>query len=94
MEKDKGEILDTPEAEKPREDGGPAFPQNAPLVPQGHYDSGPGASPGMSLRDYFAAFALQGLVADAWMKCDELSANGLCRDAWRFADAMLAERSA
>lgn len=46
-----------------RDDGGPAFPHE---VPQG---MGAGGSvsrhhPGMPLRDYFAARAMQGIVAD------------------------------
>jgi len=50
---------------------------------------------GMSLRDYFAAKALQGLLVapkEGWPK--ELQAiSSVSQAAYRMADAMLAERS-
>ena len=57
-------------------DGGPAFP-----IPGLYGDED---FNGMSLRDYFAAKAMQGLLAK----------NGSChpKDAYEMADAMLAER--
>lgn len=62
-------------------DGGPAFPA---------WDRG-----GMSLRDYFAGQALPGLVT-----CEPVAdeadsdapARQVAKDAYRIADAMLAER--
>lgn len=58
-------------------DGGPAFP--------GYH-----LAPGMTLRDYFAGQALQGLCADS-----ELSTTQQRMAKWCFevADAMLAERA-
>ncbi len=80
-------------------DGGPAFP--VPEVRTIHGELVKDAEPGLALRDYFAAKALQGL----------LSSEGACRDmteqaeeqgvlfgrvvvsnAYRFADEMLLER--
>jgi hypothetical protein len=52
---------------------------------------------GMTLRDYFAAQALQGLLANSKLQ-NEILAKGGCKSgwietsAWAFADAMLKER--
>ena len=61
-------------------DGGPAFPCEF---------SEPKHLHGMSLRDYFAAKALPGLIAEP----GDAHIDELARDAYRFADAMLAERA-
>jgi hypothetical protein len=61
-------------------DGGPAFPFRE-QDGEGGYER----FPGMSLRDYFAAAALQGLLANASEVNDELAA-----EAFMAADAMLA----
>lgn len=45
--------------------------------------------PGMSLRDYFAAKAVQGLLADTQIR---QSWAGFAEDAYALADAMLAAR--
>ncbi len=48
-------------------------------------------SPGMSLRDYFAAKAMQSIIAgENWLSCSDLplAAN----IAYKMADAMLKER--
>ena len=63
--------------------GEQAFPQKEPLTSDCH---------GMSLRDYFAAAALQGAMANpayAGMPDDRI-----VRGSWDMADAMLAARSA
>jgi hypothetical protein len=66
-----------------RPDGGPAFPN---ITPDMNVDGGPG----MSLRDYFAAKAMQGLIMRRdWTHIPE-------RDtalAYEYADVMLAERA-
>jgi hypothetical protein len=67
-----------------RDTGGPAFPV------MWHNDA---AAPdaGMTLRDYFAATALQGMLS-----CDfqpQRGADMLAQDAYTMADAMLAERA-
>lgn len=73
------------------ENGGPAFP-----IPQ--IDNGPGNikerhKPGMSLRDYFAAAALTGIVAcfRDHEGCD--STRTRVAKAYEYADHMLAERA-
>jgi hypothetical protein len=73
-------------------DGGLAFPQSVAFNPNneavtaGHYF--PDCS-GMTLRDHFAAAALTGFCSS-----DEphLTFEGAAADAYRQADAMLAER--
>jgi hypothetical protein len=71
-------------------DGGPAFPM---LPPDTHnYREWP-ASPGMSLRDYFAAKALEGCV---YMgdpdDTQDVYLDKMARAAYRIADAMLKAR--
>lgn len=64
-------------------DGGPAFPQNDATVNRiNNLD-------GMSLRDYFAARALVGMLANH--DCGG-SFDAFARDAYRYADAMLKAR--
>lgn len=65
------------------DDGGPAFPTPEPNIPEGHYYVGPGAHPGMSLRDYFAAMAMQGFCVNGG------SVDGIVKESWRIADAMI-----
>lgn len=80
-------------------DGGPAFPTVATATTHGFYADGQpcitlyGSRTGISVRDYFAAAALQGNLAvgcyegkDAWDKA--------AKDAYRLADAMLKARDA
>jgi hypothetical protein len=73
--------------------GGPAFPTTKPL------DSWGDPNQGMTLRDYFAAKAMQGLVAANWcadLRNDhygESTGNStVARDAYMIADAMLEAR--
>ena len=61
-------------------DGGPAFPVN--FEPRLE-----GKSAGLSLRDYFAAAALQGVAARQLQGPEDMA-----QYAWRIADAMLAAR--
>ena len=60
-------------------DGGPAFPLKGPLLTSDCL--------GMSLRDYFAAKAMQSLVA-----LDRTAATMTAEYAYAMADAMLAAR--
>lgn len=69
-------------------DGGPAFPfgQISEVTGQpvnGFYD------PGMTLRDYFAAKALQGILAHPEVKA---TAESRSEWAYKIADAMLKAR--
>lgn len=64
-------------------DGGPAFPECG--TENGFFN------PGMSLRDYFAAAALQGMLTDVPHE-DRLKFPEYAQDAYRYADAMLEAR--
>ena len=79
-------------------DGGPAFPTSPMLddsVPPVILKSGAG----MSLRDYFAAAALQAIIskfppiASAQIADAEFDAKLTAKGAYIYADAMLAERA-
>lgn len=82
-----------------KEDGGPAFP--APEAAKARFgDSNPDAFLGMSLRDYLAAKAMQGYLANAW-QAQELDSLGesaaqqmatVAEISYAMADAMLAAR--
>lgn len=66
-------------------DGGPAFPLEQP-----HPDGGTFSSQGMSLRDYFAAKAMQVLLADP--DRGEQSREDVAWLSYVMADAMLKAR--
>lgn len=71
-----------------KDNGGQAFPR-----PAGDYNGsrhGNGAQEGMTLRDYFAAKALQGLCAGLEYGDDVDAVPELC---YMMADAMIAERN-
>ncbi len=65
---------------QPIDDGGPAFPT---MDPNEHY-----RLMGMTLRDYFAAAALQGILADG----GGASWDDDAKNAFKAADAMLKAR--
>lgn len=77
-----------------KDDGGGAFPSPGVVLNFDRNEHQQGAYEGMSLRDYFAAKALQGMLA-------ALDAAGLnysnpammAEHAFVFANAMLAERA-
>ena len=63
--------------------GGPAFPTETDFT---HYH-------GMTLRDYFAAKALQGFIASEQPGDEEfVTIEMYARDAYKYADAMLKAR--
>lgn len=64
-------------------DGGPAFPVQDAATWQAH---------GMTLRDYFAAKAMQGFAADP--ECGSLCSDSIADLAYIWADAMLNKREA
>ena len=68
-----------------KNDGGPAFPQ-ADRVGDIATQHG-----GMTLRDYFAAKAMQGYVSDEEWR-DDIDFDGTARAAYKMADAMIAAR--
>lgn len=72
--------------------GGPAFPSGLidPSTPQ---DAVQPIYPGMTLRDYFAAKAMQGLVSSPHCR-NEFSATQKAEVAYTIADEMLKAREA
>ncbi len=64
------------------EDGGPAFPS--------HGSMGEVTHEGMTLRDYFAAKAMQGCIASEYDV--SFTAKQWAKDAYNVADAMLEAR--
>lgn len=75
--------------------GGPAFPVSTSYEGEGHQD-GPSTwqHPGMALRDYFAAKAMQGFLAQSLGTALESDPILGAKYAYRVADAMLAVRNA
>lgn len=69
-----------------------AFPRPMTEIPNGAFDDGEN---GMTLRDYFAAKAMQGILAGNYYNAI-LTNNGedsfIVERAYELADAMLAER--
>lgn len=83
----------------PINDGGPAFPVSTNSKgddehgPYGHQDStATWQFPGMTLRDYFAAKALGGMLGGA--PGSHLRPDNAAREAYQYADAMLMARQA
>lgn len=66
-----------------RNDGGPASPVT---------NDAKDGEQGMTLRDWFAGIALQGMCSNPNHDLDEIH-DVAVRNAWRLADAMIAERS-
>ena len=78
-----------------KDDGGPAFP--APEAAKARFgDSNPDAFLGMSLREYFAAKAMQGFSASPSMidSNDSRAIAYVAAASYAMADAMLTARSA
>lgn len=69
--------------------GGPAFPRN--ILDHAHGVTSTHES-GMTLRDYFAAKALQGLIASPNLSADD--DDVVAQSAYTIADAMLKAREA
>jgi hypothetical protein len=67
--------------------GGPAFPFPAYTYPNGEINHGEG---GMTLRDYFAAKAMQSVIA----RGDDTNRPGMAEWSYAMADAMLKARDA
>ena len=76
-----------------KETGGPAFPNTVLITDEAYADLR-----GMTLRDYFAAKAMQGFIA--YMGCEAEATDRLggpnneviARNAYLYADAMLKAR--
>lgn len=67
-----------------KDKGGPAFPAH-------HFDMADDEH-GMTLRDYFAAMAMQGMLACPIQP--QSDAEMFARDAYKISDAMIKEREA
>lgn len=72
--------------------GGPAFPQSGVCTPEiNSWDSDYFGGRGITMRDYFAAKAMQARLSNPqWIASDERTAL----DAYHVADAMLRAREA
>jgi hypothetical protein len=68
--------------------GGPAFPTNEQRFPDGEMNQE--ATYGMTLRDYFAAKAMQSVIA----RGDDTNRPGMAEWSYAMADAMLKAREA
>jgi hypothetical protein len=94
------------ETKRPIDDGGPAFPftpNEQTILPNGTWNQTyePGES-GMSLRDWFAGMALQGIVGSTVYVTAIVTAEdadppkilqSFAANAYDIADAMIAERN-
>ena len=66
------------------ETGGPAFPIKGPVMSSDEQ--------GMTLRDYFAARAMQGFVDEVGCNSDQKWFDEIAEGAYKVADAMLKAR--
>ena len=66
--------------------GGPAFPST-------HHNGWGEPEKGMTLRDYFAAKAMQSFTANVGWKVDQELFEEIAKGAYRQADAMLKARN-
>ena len=69
----------------------PAFPQNTKIVLGAGQEIHQGFMGGMTLRDYFAAKAMQGLLST---EDEESTTIGVAQASYILADAMLKARNA
>lgn len=77
---------------QPINDGGPAFPHKRQIRCNGEVIDSE-MEPGMTLRDYFAAAALQGFCANQrWNPIESIHFANLAEDAFIAADAMIRAR--
>jgi hypothetical protein len=69
-----------------QDDGGPAFPFVMPDPSTYHTEQG------MSLRDYFAAQSINGVIVTSIHQQLTIKPEDVALNAYRIADAMIAER--
>lgn len=74
-----------------RKDGGSAFPQVTIQTMLGQLTGAEVTASGMSLRDYFAGLAMQGMFAGEVRVADPVE-DTMAQAAYRIADAMLKAR--
>lgn len=81
-----------------KDTGGPAFPvsYDHDTFQPSHVDQAKQLMSGMTLRDYFAAKALQGMLPypgnEMWGSFAEMTPKQAAESAYGYADAMLAAR--
>lgn len=76
--------------------GGPAFPTPSGWNSHGEWVEAEAQAEGMTLRDYFAAKAMQGMLANPDLKDSVFQGvehGFLEKSAWAIADAMIKERN-
>ena len=59
--------------------------------PKAAFPTGAAMNRGMTLRDWYAGMAMQGLIAAPISKFNHTGSSGLTEDAFKFADAMIKE---
>lgn len=75
--------------------GGPAFPVVVDQYDYGYEKEMPKAvAPGMTLRDYFAAKAMQALITATVQQAARVDSDVIAGAAYEYADAMLDRREA
>jgi hypothetical protein len=72
-----------------KNNGGPAFPKQPHRLTNGMLE---GNNEGMTLRDYFAAKAMQGALTGCATRGEAVSYREVAELSYSLADAMLAER--
>ena len=70
--------------------GGPAFPYGVINCCPAHGDKIEPDQNGMTLRDWFAGMALNDMIRGSY--CDGVIEKKLAKEAYGFADAMIAQR--
>lgn len=76
-------------------DGGPAFPVDSQMLSPDSTKADIKKAQGMSLRDWFAGMALQGLLgcqSSGYEYSEDFKYTAATKEAYGFADAMLAAR--
>jgi hypothetical protein len=74
-----------------KETGGPAFPQNTKIVAPAGQELHHGFMGGMTLRDYFAAKAMQGMFASSLVP-QNVTNDEIAAESYKIAAAMLKAR--
>jgi hypothetical protein len=82
--------MNTHTEDQSMEDGGPAFPMPMTMMTSEHIANEPEF--GMTLRDYFAAKAMQSITSVLHSGIRPVDLGAMARDAYGIADAMLNAR--
>lgn len=79
-------------SDKPRDNGGPAFPQQMVETDRGRFSVADWGCGGMSLRDWFAGMALAGMMAEPRNDDWKNHVGIVAQTAYEQSDAMLTQR--